>query len=71
MTLLYSILYFWIHVLTDYLPMYLQILFHSMEKQYVITNLPWLIGSLGTMVEDAIIFVQFHAFGEKDSAAVV
>lgn len=67
MTLLYSILYFWIHVLTDYL----QILFHSVEKQYVVTNLPWLIGSLGTMVEDAIIFVQFHAFGEKDSAAVV
>lgn len=41
------------------------ILFHSLEKQYVLTNLPWLIGSLGTMAEDAIIFVQFHAFGEK------
>ncbi|CZT22948.1 related to vacuolar membrane PQ loop repeat protein [Ramularia collo-cygni] len=41
------------------------ILFHSLEKSYILTNLPWLIGSLGTMVEDAIIFVQFHAFGEK------
>lgn len=49
----------------------LQILFHSVERQYVITNLPWLIGSLGTMVEDAIIFVQFHAFGEKESTAIV
>ena len=44
------------------------ILFHSVEKTYVITNLPWLIGSLGTMVEDAIIFAQFSAFGEKDPA---
>lgn len=44
-----------------------QILFHSVEKQYIITNLPWLIGSLGTMAEDAIIFIQFHAFGEKKS----
>ncbi|KAF2206567.1 hypothetical protein CERZMDRAFT_52876 [Cercospora zeae-maydis SCOH1-5] len=41
------------------------ILFHSVEQKYMIKNLPWLIGSLGTMVEDAIIFVQFHTFGEK------
>ncbi|KAF2720057.1 PQ-loop-domain-containing protein [Polychaeton citri CBS 116435] len=41
------------------------ILFHSVEKQYFLTNLPWLIGSLGTMAEDAIIFVQFHTFGEN------
>lgn len=41
------------------------ILFHSVQRGYILTNLPWLIGSLGTMVEDAIIFVQFHAFGEK------
>lgn len=42
-----------------------QILFHSVEKQYFLTNLPWLIGSLGTMAEDVTIFVQFHMFGEK------
>ncbi|KAK5690559.1 hypothetical protein LTR97_012112 [Elasticomyces elasticus] len=41
------------------------ILFHSLEKTYVLTNLPWLIGSLGTMVEDGVIFGQFSAFGEK------
>ncbi|RMZ10998.1 hypothetical protein D0860_03578 [Hortaea werneckii] len=40
------------------------ILFHSQEKEYVVTNLPWLIGSLGTMVEDVVIFGQFHAFGD-------
>ncbi|KAF1986630.1 PQ-loop-domain-containing protein [Aulographum hederae CBS 113979] len=40
------------------------ILFHSLQKNYIMTNLPWLIGSLGTMVEDAVIFAQFSAFGE-------
>ncbi|KXT14964.1 hypothetical protein AC579_4394 [Pseudocercospora musae] len=44
------------------------ILFHSLDRQYVITNTPWLIGSLGTIVEDAIIFIQFHAFGERAEA---
>lgn len=48
------------------------ILFHSTEKEYFITNLPWLIGSLGTMVEDAVIFLQFRAFGsgEEEGAAL-
>jgi len=40
------------------------ILCHSLEGEYVWTNLPWLIGSLGTMVEDLVIFAQFRAFGE-------
>ena len=37
------------------------------------TNLPWLIGSLGTMVEDATIFVQFRIYEQKvdDSSAVL
>jgi hypothetical protein len=42
------------------------ILFHSLEKEYVMTNMPWLIGSLGTMVEDLVIFAQFRMFGEGD-----
>ncbi|KAK3068517.1 hypothetical protein LTR53_013856 [Teratosphaeriaceae sp. CCFEE 6253] len=45
------------------------ILFHSVEKRYFMTNLPWLIGSLGTMAEDAVIFVQFSVFGEKEEQA--
>jgi solute carrier family 66 (lysosomal lysine-arginine transporter), member 1 len=50
----------------------LQILFHSVEKEYFLTNLPWLIGSLGTMVEDVTIFIQFRVFGNgAQSAAVV
>lgn len=48
-----------------------QILFHSVERRYVLTNLPWLIGSLGTMVEDVTIFIQFHMFGDKQNAAAI
>jgi hypothetical protein len=38
------------------------ILCHSNEHEYVMNNLPWLIGSLGTMVEDVMIFAQFHMY---------
>lgn len=49
------------------------ILFHSFEKEYFLTNLPWLIGSLGTIVEDVTIFVQFRVFGggSQQASAVV
>ncbi|KAI9829781.1 MAG: hypothetical protein M1819_006018 [Sarea resinae] len=43
------------------------ILFHSTAKDYVVTNLPWLIGSLGTMVEDVVIFIQFHIYTSDSS----
>jgi hypothetical protein len=33
--------------------------------------LPWLIGSLGTMVEDMTIFFQFRAFGDADASSAV
>ncbi|MCJ1388803.1 hypothetical protein MMC18_001653 [Xylographa bjoerkii] len=49
------------------------ILFHSIDSQYVVTNLPWLIGSLGTMFEDTLIFIQFHIYAKKedeDSSAI-
>ncbi|KAF2833712.1 PQ-loop-domain-containing protein [Ophiobolus disseminans] len=47
------------------------ILFHSQEKEYLLINLPWLIGSLGTMVEDAIIFIQFRAFGNSENSSAL
>lgn len=46
------------------------ILFHSLEREYIITNLPWLIGSLGTIVEDAFIFVQFRMYARDTGSAV-
>ncbi|KAJ5130734.1 uncharacterized protein N7515_006773 [Penicillium bovifimosum] len=42
------------------------ILCHSTEKDYFLTNLPWLIGSLGTMVEDVVIFIQFRIYAVQD-----
>lgn len=33
------------------------ILFHSVERKYVMDNLPWLAGSVGTMFEDVIVSV--------------
>jgi uncharacterized protein with PQ loop repeat len=47
------------------------ILFHSQEKEYLLTNLPWLIGSLGTMVEDVTIFIQFRAFGNAEQSSAL
>ncbi|KAI9641606.1 hypothetical protein NHQ30_009459 [Ciborinia camelliae] len=44
------------------------ILFHSLEKEYIIINTPWLIGSLGTIVEDAIIFIQFRMYATKPTS---
>ncbi|CAK97506.1 hypothetical protein CBS63078_2852 [Aspergillus niger] len=48
------------------------IICHSTEKNYIVTNVPWLIGSLGTMVEDVTIFVQFRLYAtrDQDTAAV-
>ncbi len=40
------------------------IILHSLDRDYIITNVPWLIGSLGTMVEDVVIFVQFHLYAQ-------
>ncbi|OCT52173.1 vacuolar membrane PQ loop repeat protein [Cladophialophora carrionii] len=45
------------------------ILCHSTERQYVLKNLPWLIGSLGTMVEDVTIFAQFHIYSVQGKEA--
>lgn len=37
----------------------------SQERDYFIRALPWLLGSLGTMVEDSIIFVQFRIYSPE------
>ncbi|KAL4808502.1 PQ loop repeat-domain-containing protein [Aspergillus unguis] len=47
------------------------ILCHSTEKDYFLTNLPWLIGSLGTMIEDVTIFAQFRMYAVADSNVAV
>lgn len=47
------------------------ILCHSLEKGYVVKNVPWLIGSLGTMVEDGIVFYQFRIYKDNVEDVVV
>lgn len=46
-----------------------QILFYRSDAQYVLLNLSWLLGLLGTIFEDSIIFLQFYMY--KDHHAVV
>lgn len=38
---------------------------YSQEGSYLIKALPWLLGSLGTIVEDCVIFVQFRLYTPK------
>jgi len=38
------------------------ILFHSTRSSYIFKNLPWLIGSFGTIMQDIMIFVQFYTY---------
>lgn len=47
------------------------IMAHSMEAGYIMTNLPWLIGSLGTMVEDVVIFAQFRIYATREPPLAV
>lgn len=42
------------------------ILAHSLERAYVVKNVPWLLGSLGTVVEDLVIGLQFRLYGAKE-----
>nr|XP_036580795.1 vacuolar amino acid transporter YPQ3-like protein 1 [Colletotrichum truncatum]KAF6788867.1 vacuolar amino acid transporter YPQ3-like protein 1 [Colletotrichum truncatum] len=40
------------------------------DKAYLLNALPWLLGSLGTIVEDFVIFVQFHLYATRQEAKV-
>ncbi|ERF68076.1 hypothetical protein EPUS_08512 [Endocarpon pusillum Z07020] len=45
------------------------IMAHSLRRDYLLMNTPWLVGSLGTMLEDAIIFTQFHIYAKNSDGA--
>ncbi|CAK7267509.1 hypothetical protein SEPCBS119000_002585 [Sporothrix epigloea] len=42
---------------------------YSQDGEYLIRALPWLLGSLGTIVEDLIIFFQFRLYAPRRNAA--
>ncbi|EFQ98490.1 vacuolar membrane PQ loop repeat protein [Nannizzia gypsea CBS 118893] len=46
------------------------ILFHSTERAYILTNLPWLLGSLGTIIEDIVIFIQFRIYATREAPSL-
>lgn len=46
-----------------------QILFYRSDSQYILLNLSWLLGSLGTIFEDSFIFLQFYLY--KDNVVVI
>jgi len=41
------------------------IVFHSTDRVYLLTNLPWIVGSLGTLAMDAFIFFQFYIYQQR------
>lgn len=47
-----------------------QILFYRSDSKYILLNLSWLLGSLGTIFEDCIIFAQFYVYGDNEGKEV-
>lgn len=44
---------------------------YSQDKNYLLKALPWLLGSLGTIVEDCVIFIQFRLYSSNDRTSAV
>lgn len=42
---------------------------YSQNKTYLLKALPWLLGSLGTIVEDMIIAAQFQLYSKESKSA--
>ncbi|ODA78729.1 hypothetical protein RJ55_06111 [Drechmeria coniospora] len=58
-------LLFFLLSLTGNLTYGLSLIAYSQDRSHLITAFPWLLGSLGTMVEDATIFVQFRIYRKE------
>lgn len=44
---------------------------YSQDRKYLLNTLPWLVGSVGTIFEDVIIFAQFRLYSNKQSSSAV
>jgi hypothetical protein len=44
---------------------------YSQKKAYLLNALPWLLGSLGTIVEDCVIFVQFRMYSKNGPSSAI
>lgn len=58
-------LLFFMLSLTGNLTYGISLMAYSQEEKYLLNALPWLLGSLGTIVEDSIIFVQFRLYANS------
>ncbi|KND87386.1 putative vacuolar amino acid transporter [Tolypocladium ophioglossoides CBS 100239] len=58
-------LLFFLPSLTGNLTYGVGLIAYSQDKDYLLNALPWLLGSLGTMVEDVAIFVQFRLYANN------
>ncbi|KAJ2034820.1 hypothetical protein GGI03_004512 [Coemansia sp. RSA 2337] len=49
----------------------LSLLLHSLDNDYLLANIPWIIGSTGTLVFDLAIFYQFHLYHVGDTPSII
>lgn len=61
-------LLFFLLSLTGNMTYGLSVFCYSQESDYIVKAIPWLLGSLGTMVEDCIIFYQFRIYDPQRQA---
>ncbi|KAI1163481.1 PQ loop repeat-domain-containing protein [Nemania serpens] len=61
-------LLFFLFSLTGNLTYGLSVFSYSQDPEYLVKATPWLIGSLGTIVEDCIIFYQFSIYSQGRSS---
>ncbi|OTB02902.1 hypothetical protein M426DRAFT_322320 [Hypoxylon sp. CI-4A] len=61
-------LLFFLLSLTGNLTYGLSVFTYSPDPAYLVKTIPWLLGSLGTIVEDGIIFYQFKIYSKKGDA---
>ncbi|VEU21748.1 DEKNAAC102639 [Brettanomyces naardenensis] len=61
-----SLLFFLLSTLAN-LNYGLQILFYRSDWEYIKLNSSWILGSMGTILEDGIIFVQFYLYGDENT----
>ncbi|KAF4975424.1 hypothetical protein FZEAL_7772 [Fusarium zealandicum] len=44
---------------------------YSQDRKYLLNAFPWLLGSLGTIVEDVVIFIQFRLYANVDRSSAI
>jgi len=64
-------LLFFLLSLTGNLTYGASLLVYSQQSDDLLKALPWLLGSLGTMVEDCIIFMQFRIYAPRKATKVI